>query len=155
MIKVCIYARVSTTDQNVKQQVKALKEFCKRNNYKIIKEISDTESGTKPLFQRKAFNKLLKNLNKYDAIVIYNIDRLTRNWYDENEIEKAFMGKCKLISMSNPIDLDSASGRVMFRFMMAHSCFMPEDMLEKQRIGIERAKKEGKYKYGRGRPKPR
>jgi hypothetical protein len=32
---------------------------------------------------------------------------------------------------------------------------MPEDMREKQVIGIERAKKEGKYKYGRGRPKPR
>jgi len=34
----------------------------------------------------------------------------------------------------------------MFRVKMAVSCYMPEDMREKQRIGIARAKAEGKYK---------
>jgi hypothetical protein len=51
------------------------------------------------------------------------------------------------------MDLSTASGRLMFRMKMAVSCYMPEDMREV--AGIERAKKEGKYRYGRGRPKPR
>jgi len=29
--------------------------------------------------------------------------------------------------------------------MMAIHCFMPEDMREKQKVGIERARKQGKY----------
>ena len=37
----------------------------------------------------------------------------------------------------------------MFRIKMAVNCHMPEDMLEKQAIGIARAKKEGKYKGGK------
>jgi DNA invertase Pin-like site-specific DNA recombinase len=147
-VNIIIYARVSTTDQNVKQQINALKEHAKRNNYNIIKIVSDEESGRKELFKRKKFKKLLSELDKYDAVLIHNLDRLTRNWYDENEIEKAFSNKCKLISMSDPIDLQNASGRLMFRIKMAVSTYMPEDMLEKQKIGIDRAKKEGKFKGG-------
>ena len=37
---------------------------------------------------------------------------------------------------------------MMFRIKMAVGCYMPEDMREKQIIGIERAKLEGKYKGG-------
>ena len=33
----------------------------------------------------------------------------------------------------------------MFRVRMAVCCLMPEDMKEKQKIGIERARAEGKY----------
>ncbi len=40
----------------------------------------------------------------------------------------------------------------MFRIKMAVQCYMPEDMFEKQKVGIERAKAEGKFKGGkRGR----
>lgn len=146
---VVLYARVSTTDQNVKQQINALKEYAKRNNYNIIKIVSDEESGRKELFKRKKFKKLLSELDKYDAVLIYNLDRLTRNWWDENEIERVFrFSDTKIISMSEPIDLQSASGRMMFRMKMMVSTFMVEDMFEKQRIGIDRARKEGKYVGG-------
>ena len=37
----------------------------------------------------------------------------------------------------------------MFRIKMAIGCYMPEDMREKQKIGIARAKAEGKYKGGK------
>ena len=50
------------------------------------------------------------------------------------------------------MDLSNAAGRLMFRMKMAVGCYMSENMREKQVVGIERAKKEGKYKGGRGRP---
>jgi DNA invertase Pin-like site-specific DNA recombinase len=56
--------------------------------------------------------------------------------------------KRKLISTSEPIDISSGGGRLMFKLKMAPSCYMPEDMREKQRIGVERAKREGKYRGG-------
>ena len=105
-----------------------------------------------PLMERKRFKKLLDELAGVDAVVVYNIDRLTRNWPDQAILEEKFSGSCTLLSMSDAVDLSNAAGRLMFRVKMAVACYMPGDMLEKQRVGIDRAKAEGKYKDGRGRP---
>ena len=113
----------------------------------------DEESGRKPLLERKKFLKLIESSknSKAEGLVIYNLDRLTRNWDDVTLIESHFRlnwDRYKLISTSDNIDLSNASGRLMFRLKMAVSCYMPEDMREKQKIGIERARAEGKYKGG-------
>ena len=146
--KVTIYARVSTTDQNVKQQVTYLKEWCSRQGYEVVNVISDKESGRKDLVNRKQFHKLLKN-PKAEAIVVYKLDRLTRNWDDVTFIEKYFRenwDSCQLISSGENVDLSNAVGRFNFRVLMTLNCYMPEEMIERQRLGIDRAKKEGKYK---------
>lgn len=156
-MKVAIYCRVSTEDQNVKQQVKYTKKWFEREGHEVIKIVKDEESGRLPLIERKRFRKLLNYSlqGDFDILGIFNLDRLTRNWDDVTLIERHFRDnwdKCRLVSTSDPIDLSNASGRLMFRIRMATSCYMPEDMIEKQRIGIDRAKKEGKYKGGkRGR----
>lgn len=150
-MKIAIYARVSTEDQNVDQQIGYISKWCERNEYEVYKIVADKESGRLPLVERKKFIRLLKDslLGKYNAIVIYNLDRLTRNWDDVTYIERHFRENwnlCKLISISDSLDLNNASGRMMFRIKMSVGCYMPEDMREKQKIGIERAKAEGKFK---------
>ena len=146
---IAIYCRVSTDDQNVEQQAKYLKEWFTKQGYEISRIVKDTESGRLPLTERKRFLKLLKtSLEKGESIGIFNLDRLTRNWDDVTLIEKHFRenwDRSKLIATSDTIDLANASGRFNFRVRMALACYMPEDMREKQKIGIERAKKEGKY----------
>lgn len=149
-IKIVLYARVSTEDQNVEQQIKYLKEWSIKNDYIVVKIVKDIESGLTPLIKRKRFHSLLNYSleNKLD-VCIYNLDRLTRNWEDVVFIEKHFRtnwDKSKLISTGDEINLSNASGRFMFRIRMAVCCYMPEDMKEKQKIGIARAKKEGRYK---------
>ena len=149
-----LYARVSTEDQNVKQQMQHLKEWAKRNKYTVRKVVMDTESGIKPLIERKRFLKLLDESKTgiSNGMGIVNLDRLTRNWEDVVFIEKHFRenwDKYKLLSIGDTIDLSNASGRFTFRVRMAMCCYMPEDMREKQRIGIERARKQGKYKGGK------
>jgi len=153
-MKIAIYARVSTEDQNVKQQANYLIDWCQKNGYEIIKKVEDEESGRLPLSQRKKFKGLIEASKQeiFEAIIIYNLDRLTRNWDDVTLIEKHFRDNwdiCKLISTSDTIDLSNASGRMMFRIKMAIQCYMPEDMREKQKIGIDRAKAEGKYRGGK------
>ena len=153
-MKVAIYARVSTEDQNVKQQINYIKKWCEKQKYCVQRVIADEESGRLPLTKRKKFLTLLNDskLNKFEAIVIYNLDRLTRNWDDVTTIERHFRNyweTCKLISISDSIDLSNATGGMMFRIKMSVSTYMPEDMREKQLIGIERAKTEGKYLGGK------
>ena len=149
-MRIILYARVSTEDQNVDQQVEYMKKWFARNGYYIIKTIKDKESGRLPLTKRKRFLKALKQAQEEQIPMgIYNLDRLTRNWDDVTLIEKHFRDNwehCKLISTSDNIDLSNSTGRFTFRVIMATSCLMPEKMREQQKIGIARAKKEGKYK---------
>ena len=150
-MKIDIYCRVSTEDQNVSQQVKYLKDWCNRQIpvMEVNRCIADTESGRLPLSERKKFKKLMENHSDSDGMVVFRLDRLTRNWDDVTLIERYFREHWKaykLISSGEPVDLSNAAGRFNFRVMMALNCYMPEDMREKQVIGIERAKKEGKYK---------
>lgn len=153
-IKILIYARVSTSEQNVDQQAAYCKEWAKRQGYEIIWTIKDKESGRLPLTERRQFLKIINNEYnfEYDAILVYHLDRLTRNWDDVTMIEKFFRenwDRVKLLTTTFPVDLSHAQGRWMFRSMMAQFCYMPEDTMEKSRIGIERAKKEGKYTGGK------
>src|SRR5437016_1640471 len=59
---------------------------------------ADEESGRLPLMERKRFKKLLDELAGVDAVVVYNIDRLTRNWPDQAILEEKFSGSCTLLS---------------------------------------------------------
>lgn len=127
-----------------------LKEWMAKNNYVVGKVVKDIESGLTPLIDRPRFKKLLLySKTTKTGILIVNLDRLTRNWEDVVFIERFFRENweaCKLISTSDEINLSNANGRFMFRVRMAVCCYMPEDMKEKQIIGIDRAKRQGKYK---------
>jgi len=145
MIDVATYARVSTQDQDVYQQSRYIRDWCTKKGYNVVWSVLDQESGTIPLRKRKRFLRLI-NSNKVDTIVIYNLDRLSRNWEDQIFLEKLVSNQTKnIISTSDDINLNTASGRLSFRIMMAISCHMPEAMKERQKIGIARAKKQGKY----------
>lgn len=147
-MKVDLYARVSTGHQDVEQQINALRKWARINGHSITNDIIDKESGTIPLQQRKQFKNLLEN-PRGDALVVLDLNRLSRYWPDEPYLEQYFQirgAKYKLVSLHDSIDLDNANGRLMFRIKFAVNCQMPEDMREKQKIGIETAKKHGKYK---------
>lgn len=147
-----LYCRVSTEDQNVEQQVEFGKAWFERAGFIIGHITADKESGKLPLTERKQFHEhIKKSLEEARPVGIVKLDRLTRNWYDENLLERHFRenwNKSRLISAGETIDLKSAMGRAWFRVCMVIACLMPEQMLEAQRIGIDRAKTEGKYKGG-------
>lgn len=143
-----IYARTSTQHQDVMQQVHYLRQWVLKNGHQISSEVIDQQSAKIDLKERTKFLELLNN-PKGEAMLVFNLDRLTRNWDSVTFIEKAFRenwDKYKLISTADEINLYTAAGRLMFRIKLAVNCHMPEDMLEKQAIGIARAKAEGKFK---------
>ncbi len=68
------YIRVSTKEQSIDRQILALKpyEVPKRNVY------CDYQSGKD--FERPAYRRLLKRLEKGDLLIVKSIDRLGRNY---------------------------------------------------------------------------
>lgn len=148
-MKAVIYGRISTDreKQNIKQQIEYCKNNAKRMNFKVIKVFKDTKTGKTD--KRTGWKNLLKYLkqNKGIALIVQDTDRLTRNFYDGVKFEKFIIeNEIKLISLSENIDLDSPNGRLMFRIKYALNAQYVENLVEKIKVGVERAKKEGKYK---------
>jgi len=146
-MKVELYARVSTSHQDVELQMRALRQWAYNNGHRIVNEVFDKQSGTVNLQEREAFLNILNN-PKGEALCVFNLDRLSRYWPDEPKLESHFKKKTnhKLISLHDDINLHNANGRLMFRIKFAVNCQMPEDMKEKQAPGIAKAKAAGKYK---------
>ena len=71
-MKVAIYTRVSTNDQNIDTQIDFLKIVCKKENYEIYNIYKDIgQSGSKE--SRPEFDKLLNDMRKYKfhGILVY------------------------------------------------------------------------------------
>jgi len=91
-----VFARVSTKDQeefghSLPAQLKKLKEYADKNNFKIIKEFSFSESAGSKI--RKKFEEVVKYLksfkpNEMPVLLCQNVDRVTRNFKDAVELDE-------------------------------------------------------------------
>jgi len=144
-----LYARISTNkgEQNIDQQIQYLKDYAAKEGLEVVKVFKDEESGKNT--NRKGYTRLIKFITKNPSvsILVQDTNRLSRNYYSGVELEKFLIeNKINLISLSEVVDLESPNGRLMFRIKNALNSQYVEDLKVKRRIGIERAKKEGKYK---------
>ncbi len=144
-----IYARISTNrgEQNIQQQIDYLKKHALKSGLKIIKVFKDEQSGKDS--NRRGYERLLAFLGERPevSLLVHDTDRLTRDFYDGIELEK-FLIKydIDLISLSEIVDLKSANGKLMFRIKLALNAQYIDNLLSKIKVGVARAKLEGKYK---------
>lgn len=83
-MKAAIYSRVSTDDQqkegtSLQTQVKACLEYCHEKGYQVARKFTETYSGL--TLERPELAKLRDVIrgNDIDVIVVYCLDRLSRN----------------------------------------------------------------------------
>jgi len=136
-----IYSRVSTFDQNSEQQGAMLLK-----KYKADVVIEEKASGKN--MERPLLIKLLSDLKAGDTLITYSVCRIGRNAVDvlgvvEDLKEK---GVHLIIDTLGNTDLCSPMGKMMLTMLAGMAEMERETMLERQRIGIERAKAEGRYK---------
>lgn len=137
------YARVSTKEQFVENQITHLID----HGVDERDIFSDVYSGNQRYLEREAFNILLQKLIEGDVVVIYSIDRLSRRFKEIIEIVELFESKkVKLMVTTLNLDLTNSFGRLILHQMSALAEFELSLMKERQSMGIERAKKAGKYK---------
>jgi DNA invertase Pin-like site-specific DNA recombinase len=146
-MKVGIYARVSTEKQeeSLEEQVKILEEFCKRNGYKLYNVYSETRSGAKS--KREKFMELMRDVEarKFDAVVVLKLDRFARSMLDLlTSVEKLKTHGVDFISVNDHIETTTPQGKLIFHIMGALAEFERALIYERTKVGIERAKREGK-----------
>jgi DNA invertase Pin-like site-specific DNA recombinase len=135
------YVRVSTVEQNVSRQVEALRRF--DIDKWFIEKVSGKDTN------RQELRKMLDYVREGDTIYIHDFSRLARSTKDLLEIvEKLKEKNVSLISNKENIDTSTPTGKLMLTMIGAIAEFERQNILERQREGIEIAKREGKFKGG-------
>jgi DNA invertase Pin-like site-specific DNA recombinase len=146
-MRVGIYARVSTEKQeeSLDEQVKILEEFCKRSGHEIYEIYSETVSGAKS--KREKFMELMRDVeaHKLDAVVVLKLDRFSRSMLDLlTSVERLKENGVDFISINDHIETSTPQGKLIFHIMGALAEFERSLIYERTKVGIERAKREGK-----------
>ncbi|MCS6232249.1 recombinase family protein [Shewanella baltica] len=96
------YLRASTSDQNAKRAQSTLQQFVQDKGFRIAGWYIENESGAS--LQRPEFLRLLDDAAKGDAIIIEQIDRLSRldekSWFTLKEM--LYEKELKVISLDLP-----------------------------------------------------
>ncbi len=134
------YARSSTAKQiaGYESQLEELKALgCE----KVFRE------QVSSVGERDQLEAALEFVREGDSFVVTKLDRLARSTKHLLEIVERLKSKGVSLRILN-LNLDSATptGKLLLTMVASIATFEREMMLERQRDGIERAKREGKYK---------
>ncbi|HLW54366.1 MAG TPA: recombinase family protein [Candidatus Angelobacter sp.] len=77
-LRVALYSRVSTKDQDNENQLTQLREYCQRQGYAIVAEYVDVCSGAKAERPRQKEMFLHASQRKFDVLLFWSLDRLSR-----------------------------------------------------------------------------
>lgn len=139
-MNVC-YIRVSTIEQNEARQKEAMKG--KNIDKWYIEKISAKDTN------RPKLQEMLEFVREGDIIYIHDFSRLARSTKDLLDIVE-LLNKKGVILKSNKENLDTGTptGKLMLTMIGAINEFERQNLLERQKEGIEIAKREGKFKGG-------
>ena len=136
------YARVSTLDQNLDLQLKALK---KAGCQKVFRE---KVSGTS--WQRPEFQQMLKQLREGDIVIVWRLDRLARSTRHLLEtMETIREAGARFQSLSEPwADTTTHAGKMIMTVFAGIAEFERDLILERTHAGRIAAKTRG-VRFGR------
>ena len=141
------YSRVSTTDQDTAAHRARIEQA-----YRLDEWFEDTAtSGTVAALDRPGFAALFDYIRKGDTLVVPAIDRLGRNALDVLATVEALRDKgVTVISQREGFDLSTPMGRMMVTMLAGVAELERENIRERQRAGLDRAKANGR---ALGRPR--
>lgn len=133
------YIRVSTIEQNEQRQIEAMKHY--EIEKWFIEKVSAKDTN------RPKLQELLEFVREGDTLHIHDFSRLARSTKDLLKIVELLNAKgVTLVSNKESIDSSSPTGKLMLTMIGAINEFERTNLLERQREGIEIAKRKGVYK---------
>ncbi|UYM15956.1 recombinase family protein [Endozoicomonas euniceicola] len=131
------YARVSSKDQDLSLQRKALTEAG------CTKIYEDKVSGTQS--SREGLKLALEVLREGDTLVVWKLDRLGRSARHlitlVNELEQQ---SCHFVSLTDNINTGTTAGRFFFHVMASLAQMERELIVERTKAGLEAARLQGR-----------
>jgi DNA invertase Pin-like site-specific DNA recombinase len=146
-MRVALYARTSTTDQDCQNQLRVLREVASRRGWSIIEEYVDHGfSGAKDRSKRPAFGRLCKDAarRKFDMVAAWAIDRLGRSV----QHVAAFIVEMDALGIGlyldqQAIDSSTPTGKAMLQMCAVFGELERALIRERVLAGLARAKERG------------
>jgi DNA invertase Pin-like site-specific DNA recombinase len=148
MLRVALYARVSTADkgQDPRLQTRELQEYCQRRSWSVAGEYVDVGiSGTKE--KRPELDRLMADAHRrrFDAVLCWKFDRFARSVSHLLRALETFrtLG-IDFISFSEQLDTSTPTGKMVFTVLGAVAELERSLIVERVRAGMRNARARGK-----------
>lgn len=145
------YLRVSTDEQTVMNQKLVLDKWALDHNYKILSYFEDSSiSGRIPAIRRQAFSDMINIIksDSVDAILVYELSRVGRTFWDTLDAIKAIEEYAPLISCSPRETFLQSTEPSVRRLMIGILTWVAEReremLVQRTKDGMRRAKESGK-----------
>lgn len=152
-MRAVIYARVSTSRQEIEMQTDILKTQCERAKYELVEIIEDKAvSGGVLGTNRNGMSRLLKMVNnrEVDVVLVYSVDRIGRKLSDVISIAENFAEKnVGLIIHKSGIDTGTSMGKTLLHFFALVAEMEKDFITSRVKDGMALAKKKGKQIGGK------
>ncbi len=156
-----IYSRVSTREQSelgysVRDQVVKIEkylDYVKEGEMDIEKYIDEGQSARS--LKRRSMNRLIEDIKnrKVKAVVIHNLDRITRKMKDFITLIELFEKyNVELISLREKLETNSAMGRFLVGIIILIAEWEADTISERTIRGLDRSAAEGNYSISRANP---
>lgn len=156
MIKVVIYARVSTAEQaeegySIDAQLDVVKKRCEQEGRIVVDNYVDRGISGKAMENRAELQRLLRDAgeNKFQEIWVWKTNRLARNHLDllkiVDELNKNNVG---FKSCSEAFDTATPTGKLLMNVLASIGEFERESIVENVKMGMKQRAREGKWNGG-------
>lgn len=148
-MRVALYARVSTTDQDCEMQLRELRAYCERCGWTEVTEYVDTGfSGAK--VSRPALDRLMADarMKRIDVIVCWKLDRWgrsVRNLVDSVEELRGLQVRWIAVTQNLDTDESSPTAKLLLHILASVAEFEREIIRERVKAGMGAAKAKGKH----------
>lgn len=145
MIKVAIYVRVSTEQQNYDIQLDLCKKYAQKQGYGVFRVYSDVFTGKGS--SRPEFNIMIKDMRQYkfNAIIVTKLDRIGRSLQHLLSLFDEFNKKgVQFIAVTQNIDTTTSTGKLQMQILGAFAEFERNLISERTKEGLKYAKNVGK-----------
>lgn len=140
-----IYARISldrSEGEGVARQLADCRQLCAERGWEVTGEYVDNDVSAFRKRRRPEWQRLMGELDQYDALVAYHPDRLYRLTRDLEDLIDALEDSGVMVATvkAGDMDLATASGRMVARMLGAAARHESERMAERvRRAKVERA----------------
>jgi site-specific DNA recombinase len=148
LAKVAIYIRVSTQEQvenySIETQKERLEAYCKAKGWSIFNTYIDPGYSGSNL-NRPGLSRLLQDLESFDTVVVYKLDRLSRSQRDTlTLIEDHFLkNNIDFVSITETLDTSTPFGKAMIGILSVFAQLERETIAERMRMGHIKRAQEG------------
>ena len=148
MVRVAIYARVSTSDkeQEPETQLMPLRDFCIAQEWEIVAEYVDPAPANDQA-HRVRWRDLLDDAakRKFGVVLVFKLDRAFRSVKHMHDTLAAWeVVGVGFKSLREQFDTSTALGRLLLNLLASLAEFELEMIRERVKAGMERARRQGK-----------